>query len=80
MKIVIIGAGEQGYVPTWNLVKHPAMHEVVGADFDEQKATEVAARVGAGEARAVRVATCDIEGVAALAENAELLINAVVPE
>lgn len=80
MKIVIIGAGEQGFVLTWNLVKHPGVDEIVMADFDEAKAQDVAARVGAGKATAVKVDARDVDAVAALATGAELIINAVIPE
>jgi saccharopine dehydrogenase-like NADP-dependent oxidoreductase len=45
MKVIIIGAGEQGYVLTWNLVKHLAVDEVLIADYDEAKAIEVAGGV-----------------------------------
>ena len=80
MKVIIIGAGEQGYVLTWNLVKHLAVDEVLIADYDEAKAIEVAERVGGGKARARKVDARDVQAVAGLAEGAELLINAVIPE
>ena len=80
MKVVIIGAGEQGYVLTWNLVKHPDVAEIVVADSVEERASEVAARVGAGKARAATVDARDVEQVASLAADGELIINAVVPE
>jgi saccharopine dehydrogenase-like NADP-dependent oxidoreductase len=80
MKILIVGAGEQGYVLTWNLVKNPDITEIVVADWDEQRASEVVARVGGGKAKSVKVDARDIDAVAALAEGADLLINAVIPE
>jgi len=80
MKIVIIGAGEQGYVLTWNLVQHPGVDEVIIADFDESKARDVASRVGAGRTTPAKVDARDIDAVAGLAEGAELIINAVIPE
>jgi saccharopine dehydrogenase-like NADP-dependent oxidoreductase len=60
MKVVVIGAGEQGYVLTWNLVKHPAVTEIVIADSDEQRARDVASRVGDGKASAVVVNAQDV--------------------
>ena len=80
MKVLIVGAGEQGYVLTWNLVRHPGVTEIVLADWDEDRARDVTARVGEGKAVAVRVDARDVEAVAALAEGADLLINAVIPE
>jgi saccharopine dehydrogenase-like NADP-dependent oxidoreductase len=80
VKVLIVGAGEQGYVLTWNLVKHPRIDEVVVADWDEARAREVVARVGAGKATAVKVDARDVDAVAGLANGAELLINAVIPE
>lgn len=80
MKVVIIGAGEQGFVLTWNLVKHPGVDEIVVADFDESRAQDVATRVGAGKTTAVKIDARDVDAVAALAEGAVLIINAVLPE
>jgi saccharopine dehydrogenase-like NADP-dependent oxidoreductase len=80
MKVLIVGAGEQGYVLTWNLVRHPGVTEIVLADWDEDRAREVVKRVGKGKTRAVKVDARDVEQVAALAEGAQLLINAVIPE
>lgn len=80
MKVVIIGAGEQGYVLTCNLAKHPAVDEIVIGDWDVARAEEVKAAWGAGKTTAVKVDARDIDGVAALAKGADLLINAVIPE
>ncbi len=80
MKVLIVGAGEQGYVLTWNLVKHPRVTEVIVADFDEPKAQEVVERVGGGKATAAKADARDVEQIAGLADGAELLINAVIPE
>lgn len=80
MKVVIIGAGEQGYVLTWNLAKHPAVDEIVLGDWDLDRAEEVKAAWGAGKTTAVHVDARDIEHVARLAEGADLILNAVIPE
>ena len=80
MKVVIIGAGEQGYVLTWKLASNPAVDEIVVADSDEKRAQDVATRVGAGKAVAALVDALDVEQVAAIAIGAELIINAVIPE
>jgi len=80
MKVVIVGAGEQGYVLTWNLAKHPAVDEIVIGDWDEDRAEEVKAAWGAGKTTAVKVDARDVDRVAQLAEGADLLINAVIPE
>lgn len=80
MKVVIVGAGEQGYVLTWNLARHPAVDEIVLGDWDLAKAEEVKAAWGAGKTTAVQVDARDVERVAELAAGASLLINAVLPE
>jgi saccharopine dehydrogenase-like NADP-dependent oxidoreductase len=80
MKVVIIGAGEQGYVLTWNLARHPAVHEIVLGDWDLDRAEEVKAAWGAGKTTAVNVDARDVEQVARLAEHADLIVNAVIPE
>jgi lysine 6-dehydrogenase len=80
MKVLIVGAGEQGYVLTWNLAKHPAVEEIIIIDSEESKAEEVAACVGLGKATARKGDARDVDAVAALADGANLLINAVIPE
>jgi saccharopine dehydrogenase-like NADP-dependent oxidoreductase len=80
MKVVIIGAGEQGYVLTWNLARHPAVDEIVIGDWDLERAEEVKAAWGAGKTTAVHVDARDVERVASLAQGADLLLNAVIPE
>ncbi len=80
MKVVIIGAGEQGYVLAWNLARHPVVDELIIGDWDLQKAEEVRAAWAADKGRAVQVDARDVEQVAALAAGAELIINAVLPE
>jgi saccharopine dehydrogenase (NAD+, L-lysine-forming) len=80
MKVVIVGAGEQGYVLTWKLASHPAVDQIVLADSDEGRAMDVATRVGAGKTTATQVDARDIQQVAGLAEGAALIINAVIPE
>ena len=71
MKVIIIGAGEQGYVLTWKLASNPAVDEIVVADSDEKRAQDVATRVGAGKAVAALVDALDVEQVAAIAIGAE---------
>jgi len=80
MKVVIVGAGEQGYVLTWNLARHPAVDEIVIGDWDLAKAEEVKAAWGAGKTIAVQVDARDVERVAGLAAGAAIIINAVLPE
>jgi saccharopine dehydrogenase (NAD+, L-lysine-forming) len=80
MKVVIIGAGEQGYVLTWNLAKHPAVDQIILGDWDVSRAEEVKATWGAGKTTAVHVDARDIDHVARLAEGADLILNAVIPE
>jgi saccharopine dehydrogenase-like NADP-dependent oxidoreductase len=80
MKVVIIGAGEQGYVLTWKLASSPAVDEIVVADSDVHRAEEVASRVGAGKTIAAPVDALDVEQVTTLATGAGLIVNAVIPE
>ena len=80
MRVVIIGAGEQGYVLTWNLVGHPAVDQIVIGDWDLERAEEVKAAWGAGKTEAVRIDARDIDHVARLAKDADLILNAVIPE
>ncbi len=79
MKVLIVGAGMQGQVLTWNLGRNPAIDEIVVADFDEARARFVAGQVGAGKTTAVRIDASDSDAVAAAAAGAKLVVNAVVP-
>jgi saccharopine dehydrogenase (NAD+, L-lysine-forming) len=80
MKVLIVGAGMQGHVLTWNLGRNPAVSEIVVSDYDLGRAQLVAGSVGNGKARAVLVDASDQGGVADLATGAKLVINAVIPE
>ena len=79
MKVLIVGAGMQGQVLTWNLGRNPAVSEIVVADYDEARARFVAGQVGNGKARAIFIDASDSGAVAKAAEGARLLVNAVVP-
>jgi saccharopine dehydrogenase (NAD+, L-lysine-forming) len=80
MKVLIVGAGMQGQVITWNLGRNPAVTEVVVADYDEARAKFIAGQVGAGKASAAFVDASDVDAVAKLGEGAKLIVNAVIPE
>ena len=65
MKVLIVGAGMQGQVITWNLGRCPAVTEIAVADYDEALRTSEArksappepARAGVAPAAAVMVTT-----------------------
>jgi len=78
-KVLIVGAGMQGQVITWNLGRNPAVTEVVLADYDEERARFVAGQVGAGKTTAVKIDASDSDAVAVAAAGAKLVVNAVVP-
>jgi saccharopine dehydrogenase-like NADP-dependent oxidoreductase len=78
-KVLIVGAGMQGQVITWNLGRNPAVTEIVLGDYDEERARFVAGQVGAGKTTAIKIDASDTDAVAAAAAGAKLLVNAVVP-
>jgi saccharopine dehydrogenase-like NADP-dependent oxidoreductase len=59
-KVLIVGAGMQGQVITWNLGRNPAVTEVVLADYDEERARFVAGQVGAASTPASSAGTMDM--------------------
>jgi saccharopine dehydrogenase-like NADP-dependent oxidoreductase len=79
MKVLIVGAGMQGQVLTWNLGRNPAVTEIVLGDYDEPRAQFVAGQVGAGKTVAIKIDASDSDAVAAAAAGAKLVVNAVVP-
>jgi len=80
VKVLIVGAGMQGHVITWNLGRNAAVTEILVADYDEARARFVAGQVGAGKATAVFVDASDADSIAKLGEGAKLIVNAVIPE
>jgi len=80
MKVLIVGAGMQGQVITWNLGRNRAVTEIVVADYDEARARFVAGQVGAGKATAIRLDASDTDAVAAAGAGARLIVNAVIPQ
>ena len=80
MKVLIVGAGMQGQVITWNLGRNPAVTEIVVADYDEGRAAFVAGQVGNGKARPQFIDAGDSDMVAKAGEGCKLVVNAVIPE
>jgi saccharopine dehydrogenase (NAD+, L-lysine forming) len=80
MKLLIVGAGMQGQVLTWNLAQCAAVTEIVVADYDEARARFVAGQVGAGKAKAIKIDASDTDAVVRAADGARLIVNAVIPE
>lgn len=48
MKVLIVGAGQQGHVITWNLGRNPAVTEVVVSDYDLDRARLIVKEVERG--------------------------------
>ncbi|MBN1630390.1 MAG: saccharopine dehydrogenase NADP-binding domain-containing protein [Thermoleophilia bacterium] len=80
MKVVIIGAGAQGHVITWNLARNPTVTQIVLCDYDEARAQLVAERVGGSKTVALRLDASDSAAAAEAAAGAKLVVNAVIPE
>ena len=80
MKVLIVGAGMQGQVLTWNLGRNPAVTEIVVADYDEERAAFVAGQVGNGKALSMFINASDSDAVAKAGEGCKLIVNAVIPE
>lgn len=80
MKVLIVGAGMQGQVLTWNLGRNPAVTEIVVADYDEKRAQFVAGQVGNGKAKAISINASDSDAVALAGEGCKLIVNAVIPQ
>ena len=80
MKVLIVGAGMQGHVLTWNLSRNPAVTEILVSDYDLSRAELVAGSVGNGKTRAAFIDASDSAAVARLAAGTTLVLNAVIPE
>ncbi|MEI6726046.1 MAG: saccharopine dehydrogenase NADP-binding domain-containing protein, partial [Actinomycetes bacterium] len=80
MKVLIVGAGMQGQVITWNLGRNPAVTEIVVADYDEKRAQFVADQVGNGKATAMFINAADSDAIAKAGEGCKLIVNAVIPQ
>ncbi len=80
MKVLIVGAGMQGQVLTWNLGRNPAVSEILVTDYDERRAKFVAGQVGNGKATGAFIDASDVDAVAKAGDGAKLIVNAVIPE
>jgi len=80
MKVLIVGAGMQGQVITWNLGRNPAVTQIVVADYDEKRAQFVAGQVGNGKAKAMFINASDSDAVAKAGDGCKLIVNAVIPQ
>ena len=80
MKVLVVGAGAQGHVVTWNLARCPEISEIVLGDIDETRARAVADQVGGGKTRAVALDASSVEAVKKAAAGAKLVMNATIPE
>ena len=80
MKILVVGAGMQGQVLTWNFGRCSQITEIIVGDRDEARARFVAEQVGNGKARAIFLDAKDVDAVAKAAKGAKLVMNAVIPE
>ena len=80
MKVLIVGAGMQGQVLTWNLGRNPAVSEILVTDYDEARAKFVAGQVGNGKATGAFIDASDVDAVAKAGDGAKLIVNAVIPE
>ena len=80
MKVLIVGAGAQGHVITWNLARCPAVSEIVLGDIDETRARAVADQVGGVQTKAIALDAGDVEALKAAAAGAKLVMNATIPE
>ena len=63
MKVLIVGAGAQGHVVTWNLARCPEVSEIVLGDIDEARARAVADQVGGAKTKAIALDAGDVEAV-----------------
>ncbi|MEW6367084.1 MAG: saccharopine dehydrogenase C-terminal domain-containing protein [Acidobacteriota bacterium] len=80
MRVLVVGAGMQGQVLTWNFGRCPGITQIIVADSNESRARFVAGQAGNGKARAMRIDAGDQDAVARAAGGAKLVVNAVTPE
>jgi GntR family transcriptional regulator of gluconate operon len=80
MKVLVVGAGAQGHVVTWNLARCPEVTEILLGDIDEARAHAVADQVGGDKTRAVPLDAGDVGAVEKAATGARLVMNATIPE
>jgi saccharopine dehydrogenase-like NADP-dependent oxidoreductase len=78
--VLIVGAGMQGHVLTWNLARNPAVSQIVLGDYDESRARLIAEKVGGSKTAPIFLDASDSAAVATAAAGAELVVNAVIPE
>jgi lysine 6-dehydrogenase len=75
MKIFVLGAGLMGRAVVYDLASAREVREIIVADFDRARASEVARRFGRGKARAVFADVHETPHLARLLRGAEAVVN-----
>lgn len=77
--VLIVGCGAQGSVIISELIKHPEVGKIKVADVNFEKAKKIADRVNKKRISAYKVDAQNIDEIAALSSDVDLIINAVIP-
>jgi lysine 6-dehydrogenase len=75
MKIFVLGAGLMGRAVVYDLASAREVREIIVADFDRARASEVARRFGRGKARAVFADVHETPHLARFLRGAEAVVN-----
>jgi len=75
MKIVVLGAGMMGRAVVHDLAGAREVRDIVVADFDRRRASEVAGKFGRGKARAAFADVRDTPHLARLLRGSEVAVN-----
>ncbi|RLI45653.1 hypothetical protein DRO69_04795 [Candidatus Bathyarchaeota archaeon] len=77
--VLIVGCGAQGSVIVSELIKHPEVGKIKVADVDFKKAKKIAERINKKKISAYKVDAHNINEIAALSSDVDLIVNAVIP-
>jgi len=80
MRVLQLGVGSVGEVAARTLAPDPDVSSVVLADIDEQRLTEVAAKLPAGKVETLQLDATDKEALVKALAGVDLCFNALIPE
>ena len=80
MRVLQLGVGSVGEVTARTVVGEPEVEQIVLADIDDKRVTEVAGKLPSGKAKTLHLDVNDHEALVKALAEVDLVINGLIPE
>jgi len=80
MRVLQLGVGSVGEVTARTVAGEPEVEQIVLADIDDKRVTEVAGKLPSGKAKALHLDVNDHEALVKALAEVDLVINGLIPE